>query len=178
MKPQHSLTIPWKSIAVAIALALVLGVASVQAAPPANQITVHAQDLTSGVITAAFGTAASMAQATTALAATAATTATVSTKPAAGASSIVIPAQDLTSGVIKVSSANSPVDGWIVVYKDPSNFTSNQVVGYAPVHQGANSDVKVTIDTAKAGDLPTLWAVLQADNGIPGVFEWGLRGRP
>ncbi len=93
-------------------------------------------------------------------------------------SEITIHSQDLTSGVILVDSVNSPVDGWIVVYKDPNNLTPGQVVGYAPVHKGANSNVKVTIKTAKVEDLPTLWAVLQADNGTPGLFEWGLRGLP
>ncbi len=134
-----------------------------------------------------FGTAASMAVATTApasaapapaVAAPVATKAPVTTKPATTtASPIVIADQDLTSGVIVASSVTSPVDGWIVVYKDPNNFTGGQIVGYAPVHMGANSNVKITLDTAKVGDLPTLWAVLQSDNGLPGVFEWGWKGQ-
>jgi hypothetical protein len=84
----------------------------------------------------------------------------------------------LGEDAIMVDSVSAAQDGWIVIYKDPSNFTSGQVVGYAPVHQGANSNVKVTLNTAKVGDLPTLWAVLQADGGRLGVFEWGQRGRP
>ena len=40
------------------------------------------------------------------------------------------------------------------------------------------ADVKVTLDTAKVGELPTLWVVLHADNGLPGVFEWGWKGQP
>ena len=129
MKPRNSSITVWKTLVVAVALLALLGTAAgVQAASQPNQITVHSQDL--------------------------------------------------NSGVIMVDSVTSPVDGWIVVYKDPNNLTPGQLVGYAPVHQGANSNVKVTIDTAKAGNLPTLWAVLQADGGTPGVFEWGLRGQP
>ncbi len=102
----------------------------------------------------------------------------VSTKPAASASPIVVKNQDLNTGVILINSVTAPQDGWVVVYKDPNNLTGGQIVGYAPVKQGANSNVKVTIDTAKVGDAPTLWTVLQADNGLPGVFEWGWKGQP
>jgi hypothetical protein len=138
-------------------------------------------------VVASFGTAASMAAPTmtsaptvpvaSAPAAPVTTKAPVTAKPAATTGPIVIADQDLNSGVIVASSVTSPVDGWIVVYKDPNNFTAGQIVGYAPVHMGANSNVKVTIDTAKAGDLPTLFAVLQADNGVPGIFEWGWKGQ-
>ena len=76
-----------------------------------------------------------------------------------------------------IDSVTAAQDGWIVIYKNP-NFTSGEIVGYAPVHQGTNTNVKVTIDTAKVGDLPTLWALLHVDNDVKGVFEWGLRGQP
>jgi hypothetical protein len=102
----------------------------------------------------------------------------VSTKPAVSASPIVVKNQDLNTGVIVIDSVTAPQDGWVVVYKDPNNLTGGQIVGYAPVKQGANSSVKVTIDTAKVGDAPTLWTVLQADNGLPGVFEWGWKSQP
>jgi hypothetical protein len=127
-------------------------------------------------IMAGFGTAKDEGQASAPVPAPAVTAAPVTAKAAAPAAPIVIADQDLTSGVIVANSVTSPADGWIVVYKDPSNFTAGEIVGYAPVHQGLNNDVKITIKTAKIGDLPTLWAVLQADNGVPGLFEWGLKG--
>ncbi len=92
-------------------------------------------------------------------------------------SQITVKNQDLNSGVIMLDSVTAPQDGWVVVYKNP-NFTNGEIVGYAPVHQGANKDVKVTIDTRKVGTLPTLWARLHADNDVKGLFEWGLRGLP
>ena len=101
----------------------------------------------------------------------------VSAKPVASANPIVVKNQDLSTGVIVVDSVTAPVDGWIVVYKSP-NFTPGQIVGYAPVYQGVNTGVKVTIDTAKVGQLPTLWAILHSDGGVPGVFEWGIRNQP
>jgi len=106
-----------------------------------------------------------------------ATKAPVSTKPVASASPIVVKNQDLNSGVIMIDAVTAPQDGWVVVYKNP-NLTSGEIVGYAPVHQGANADVKVTLDTAKIGEAPTLWVVLHADNDTKGVFEWGWKGQP
>jgi hypothetical protein len=121
-----------------------------------------------------FGTAADEGRPAPAPSAPA-SNASVNAKPAASA--IVVKNQDLTTGVIVVNSVTAPVNGWIVVYKS-TNFTSGEIVGYALVYQGVNTGVKVTIDTAKVGQLPTLWAILQADNGLPGVFEWGLRNQP
>ena len=77
-----------------------------------------------------------------------------------------------------VDSVTAAQDGWVVVYKSPSNFTAGEIVGYAPVHQGVNTNVPVTIRTDRVKDLPGLWMMLQADNGIPDLFEWGLRNQP
>ena len=90
---------------------------------------------------------------------------------------ITVHNQDLNTGVILLDSVTAAQDGWVVVYKDP-HLTSGEIVGYAPVKAGINKDVKVTIDTAKVGDAPTLWTVLQADNDVKGVFEWGWKGQP
>jgi hypothetical protein len=128
MKPRKSSIAVWKSLFVAVALlAVAVGASVVQAAALPNQITVHNQDL--------------------------------------------------NSGVIMLDTVTAAQDGWVVVYKNP-NLTSGEIVGYAPVKQGANSNVKVTIDTAKVGELPTLWAVLHVDNDVKGVFEWGWKGQP
>ncbi len=136
MKIQFSSKAGWKTLVVALALALAVGMAgSVQAAAPQAQIMVKDQDISSGVVT--------------------------------------------------FDSVTAPQDGWIVVYKDP-NFYNGDIVGYAPVHQGVNTDVKVTLDarridannTGRTGTLPTLWVRLHVDNGVMGLFEWGLRGLP
>jgi hypothetical protein len=95
--------------------------------------------------------------------------------PAVSANQIVISNQDVSNGIIVASSVSVAQDGWLVIYKNP-NLTPGEIVGYAWVHAGANSGVKVTINTARIGDQPTLWAELHADNGVPGLFEWGLRG--
>ena len=94
-----------------------------------------------------------------------------------GNAAIDITTQPLNSGVMHVNSVTSPQDGWVVVYKNP-NFTAGEIVGYAPVHKGVNTNVPVTINTSRIKDLGGLWIMLQADNGVPGLFEWGLRNLP
>jgi hypothetical protein len=83
-----------------------------------------------------------------------------------------------------LDSVTAPQDGWVVVYKNP-NFTSGDIVGYAPVHQGVNDNVKVTLDARRiytGADRttlqPTLWVRLQQDNDVKGLFEWGMRNLP
>ncbi len=98
---------------------------------------------------------------------------------------ITVRNQDISTGVITIDSVTAPQDGWVVVYKDP-NFSNGDIVGYAPVHQGVNTDVKVTLDarridankTGRTGTLPTLWVRLHVDNDVKGLFEWGLHNLP
>ncbi len=75
-----------------------------------------------------------------------------------------------------VDSVTTPVDGWIVIYKNQS-LTPGAIVGYAPVYQGTNTGVKVALDAKVAQGNPILWVVLQADNGAHSLFEWGTYGR-
>jgi len=56
--------------------------------------------------------------------------------------------QALKTGVIVLDSVTAAQDGWVVVYRKPG-FTASDIVGYAPVYQGTNYGVKVTVDTAK-----------------------------
>ena len=90
---------------------------------------------------------------------------------------ITVNSQDLNSGVITISSVTAAQAGWVVIYKNP-NLTEGEIVGYAPVMAGTNTNVRVTIDTARVVDVPTLYAVLHVDAGVPGLFEWGLRNLP
>jgi hypothetical protein len=134
-------------------------------------------------VIASFGTSASMAV-PAAAPAVAPKVVPASTPAPAKAPIVSAPAtdkitatgQDLNSGVIVINSVVASQDGWVVIYMTPDNLTAGEIVGYAPVYQGTNTNVKVTINTARVGDAPTLWAVLQADNSVKGQFEWGLRG--
>jgi hypothetical protein len=127
-------------------------------------------------VTASFATAGS----STPVAATSTTASTIaSSTPAVKANRIAISgSKDLNTGVIVVDSVDATQAGWLVIYKNP-NFTDGEIVGYAPVHMGTNTDVKVTINTSRLLDgQVTLWARLHVDNGVPGLFEWGLRNLP
>ncbi len=131
-------------------------------------------------VTAEFGTWASQAAspvpaapvATPAPSQPVAPVAPVTAKPKGNTGPIVVQNQDLNSGVIVIDSVTAPQDGWVVVYDYP-DLTDGHIVGYAPVMQGVNQNVKVTIDTGKVGDLPSLWVRLHVDNEVKGLFEWG-----
>ena len=109
-----------------------------------------------------------------------ATTASLAVMPTASQKStnqISVSNQSLNTGVIVINSVAAAQDGWVVIYKRSSS-SAGDIVGYAPVYQGTNYGVKVTIDTAKlANEPPELWAVLHVDQGIPNIFEWGYQGR-
>ena len=93
-----------------------------------------------------------------------------------GSNQISVTTQSLSTGVILLDSVTAAQDGWVVVYRKPG-FNVGDIVGYAPVYQGTNYGVKVTVDTSKLTDQPVLWAMLHTDQGMSNVFEWGYRGR-
>ncbi len=109
--------------------------------------------------------------------ATTASSAVTSTTPLTGTNQISVSNQALNTGVIVLNSVTAAQNGWVVLYRKPS-FSAGDIVGYAPVYQGTNSGVRVTVDTSKLADqAPTLWAVLHVDGGLPNIFEWGYKGR-
>jgi hypothetical protein len=99
--------------------------------------------------------------------------------PAAGTSSakpsaerINIQNQDITSGKVLIDSVTANQNGWVVLYRSP-DFSSGNIVGYAPVYRGTNNNVLAAVDSTRTKNHPTLWAQLHADAGIQNVFEWG-----
>ena len=95
---------------------------------------------------------------------------------AAPANQIIVRDQNLDTGIIVVDSVTAARSGWIVIYKAP-DFRAQNLVGKAAVHAGTNIGVKVVVSLPVINHAPMLWAVLQADEGTPGVFEWGLSHR-
>jgi hypothetical protein len=79
--------------------------------------------------------------------------------------------QDITSGLILVDIITTNQNGWLVFYGSP-DFSSSNVIGYAPVYRGTNTHVVARIDASKVKNQ-TVWAQLQADAGALNVFEWG-----
>lgn len=86
------------------------------------------------------------------------------------ANQIVIQSQETNTGQIMVDTVIAAQDGWLVVYTD-TNLTSRSMIGWAPVHQGVNTNLKVNIDSEKAEPEAILWAVLYVDRGIIGQLE-------
>jgi hypothetical protein len=124
-------------------------------------------------VTAPFETA------TPAVSTTATATGSMAAAPAVTKNAISFNSLEyLNSGVIQINSVDATQDSWVVVYKS-QNYGLGDIVGYTHVSRGASSNVNLTIDTWKlpAGQT-TLWARLQADNGVPGLFEWGQHGLP
>ena len=95
----------------------------------------------------------------------------------APANQMVLHGQEIHQGILMVDSVTAAQDGWIVVYKRPT-LTSDMIVGYAPVKQGLNQNVRVALDDQRIKDVSTLWARLHVDNKPVGVFEWGFNNRP
>ncbi len=94
-----------------------------------------------------------------------------SAQAGAGVNQIAVRAQETNTGQIMVDSVTAAQDGWVVLYF-MGNLDPLTVVGLAHVHKGVNTNVKVNIDTALSDPYPTLWAVLHADQGAVGTFEW------
>jgi hypothetical protein len=84
----------------------------------------------------------------------------------AGANKITARAQDVNGGRVVIDSVTTAQDGWLLIRKN-ANGLPGEVLGFAPVHQGMNSYIKVDVRTTNAkGDYivaPVLWATLAAD---------------
>jgi len=96
----------------------------------------------------------------------------------ANANQIVVSAQDVNNGSVVVSSFNAPADGWLLIQSD-SRGAPGAVIGFAPVHAGLNSGVRIDIrQTKRSGNnnpqsnpsdqnnavTPTLWASYAPDS--------------
>ena len=92
---------------------------------------------------------------------------------AAGGNAIVVHAQDITVGQVMVNSATAAQDGWLMIWKDENGAPAG-LLGYAPVHQGVNTNMVVDLKTTgrNGGDdiTPTLWASLVADSNADVPF--------
>ena len=93
------------------------------------------------------------------------------------ANQIIIRSQETNTGQIMVDTVIAAQDGWLVVYTD-TNLSPRSMIGWAPVHKGVNTNLKVNIDSEKAEPEATLWAVLYADRGVLGQLELPLIDGP
>ncbi len=75
-------------------------------------------------------------------------------------------------GTVTIAEAYSEGPGFIVIHIDNGSGGPGPVIGVAPLFDSENDDVLVEIDTRMA--TPTLFAMLHADTGEVGVYEFGL----
>jgi hypothetical protein len=75
------------------------------------------------------------------------------------------------NGWVTVSHVTSQGPGFIVIHKDNGEGGIGPVIGYRWVNNGESNNVSVRIDLAEA--TPMLFAMLHADTGEVGVYEFG-----
>jgi hypothetical protein len=85
---------------------------------------------------------------------------------APSANKIAVRAQNANLGQVRVDSAMAVQDGWLLIRED-NNGVPGRTLGFAPVHQGLNTNILVNIQAIGAGGndqvTPTLWATLVPD---------------
>ncbi|NPV08128.1 MAG: hypothetical protein HPY83_09215 [Anaerolineae bacterium] len=83
--------------------------------------------------------------------------------------SVTVVDQPIVDGTVTVASVVSDGPGWIVIHRQEGD-SFGALIGFAPVQDGENTDVVVEIDVAQATE--TLYAMLHADTGTEGQFEF------
>jgi hypothetical protein len=94
----------------------------------------------------------------------------------AGAQDAMVPSVEVSNqvsldGSVWVTSAYSDGPGFVVIHIDNGEGAPGPVIGNAPLNPGQNFNIRVWIDAAQA--TPTLFAMLHADTGEVGVYEFG-----
>ena len=84
---------------------------------------------------------------------------------------VTVSDQFVTGNSVTIDSVTTDGDGWLVVHADNGDGAPGPVIGFAPVADGNNSNVRVTLDTVNV--TPTLFAMLHTDTGEVGVYEFG-----
>lgn len=77
------------------------------------------------------------------------------------------------NGQVNIGTVVSDQQGWIVLHRDNGNNAPvvPGIIGKAQVSKGANTDVKIMLDSAVA-DGEQLWAMLHIDDSQTGVYEF------
>lgn len=84
--------------------------------------------------------------------------------------SVTVSDQVVTNSWVTIASVYYNAPGFIVIHAD-SDGSIGPVIGYRQLSVGLNTNVEVWIDAAQA--TSTLYAMLHADTGTAGVYEFG-----
>jgi len=85
-------------------------------------------------------------------------------------SPVIVKDQAIKDGTVTVEKATSSGPGWISI-RVQADGSPGEVIGYAAVKDGENSNVVVTLTDAKKATT-TLYAALHKDKGTAGKFEF------
>jgi plastocyanin len=83
--------------------------------------------------------------------------------------SVIVLDQAIVEDSVTVRQVVSAGAGWIVIHSDDAG-SPGPVIGFAPVVDGVNPDIKVDID--ESDSTATLYAMLHSDAGTAGTFDF------
>ncbi len=83
--------------------------------------------------------------------------------------SVEVEDQKIVNNQVIVKKVVSPGPGWIVIHAD-ADGSPGTILGKTAVSHGINTDVKVTLATD--GRMDIMYAMLHADNGTRGTFDF------
>ena len=83
--------------------------------------------------------------------------------------SVEVEDQQIVNDQVTVKKVVSPGPGWIVIHADAEG-SPGAILGKTAVSHGTNTDVKVTL--AAEGRTDIMYAMLHADNGTRGTFDF------
>lgn len=95
--------------------------------------------------------------------------ATDTPEPEASQPSVTVSDQDASDGNVVVEMAVAAEPGWMVIHADQDG-QPGPVIGHAPVSQGSNQNVEITIDLGNVTER--LHAMLHLDTGVEGEYEF------
>ncbi len=83
--------------------------------------------------------------------------------------SVSVSDQAVTDGAVTIDQVSSPGPGWMVIHAD-NGGKPGAVIGHTQLQAGENDNVVVQVDASKV--TPTLYAMLHADEGVQGAYEF------
>lgn len=94
----------------------------------------------------------------------------VPTTPTPVQASVLVNAQmEIKNGSVTIDKIVSKGPGWITIHADADD-QPGAVIGYAPVNDGENLNIGVSVDAKKV--TPKLYAMLHIDAGVIGTYEF------
>lgn len=86
--------------------------------------------------------------------------------------------QPVASGTVMAGKVIAPSNGWLVVHRSNAEMKPSAVIGYAPLMEGVNTDVTVTL-TEPVASGEELILMLHSEEGgmMAGTYEFTAGGK-